>query len=129
MTKKISILIAVVLFVSSTAFASGDITMASALTAALTGKSVYATKTATAPTGTPQELIGKTSTGVGVGLKSTSLGYCLVTQHVNGTKAFGSAHDSTSIYTINVTTIGTAQVTLPSAIGVSTVSGAGWTSM
>ncbi|MBV5338615.1 MAG: hypothetical protein J0665_03510 [Deltaproteobacteria bacterium] len=129
MLKILSIITTMVLFMSSAAFAADNIKMVSPLTAATTGKSVFATATATAPTGTAQELIGKTSTGVGVGLLTSSLGYCLVTQHINGTKAFGSAHDSTSIFAINVTTVGTPALDVPGAIGVVPVSGAGWTSM
>jgi hypothetical protein len=42
--------------------------------------------------------IGKTSTGVGVAAVSNVNGYALITQHMNGTKAYGSAFDSTAIY-------------------------------
>ncbi|ABK99271.1 hypothetical protein Ppro_1657 [Pelobacter propionicus DSM 2379] len=80
--------------------------------------------TATAATAA---LIGKTSTGVSVGLLTSSLGYAVVTQHKNGTKAFGSSYDSTSVFSSTVTE-GTALLTVPTAITSADFTGT-WTSM
>ncbi len=59
-----------------------------------TGKSLYGAKSGTADTTSP--LIGKTSTGVAVWcfLRTSGTGYAIVTQHMNGTKAFGTSYDS-----------------------------------
>jgi hypothetical protein len=130
--KKIIILAALSVFAASSAFAAGisstnNLTMDSTLSAN-TGLSVWGGTTASnATTGT--NLIGKTSTGVGVFLLTASTGYAMLTQHKSGTKAFGSSYDSTSIYTIPVTA-GTPTTVIPttanSAIFVGT---GGWTSM
>ena len=124
MIKKISILTAMALLASSAAFAA-NITMATTLTSALTGKSVYGAKTGTATAASP--LIGKNSTGVGVGIFTTSQGYSIVAQHMNSTKAFGSGYDSTSIFSKDVTTKGTALLAIPTAI--TTVDFATWSTM
>jgi hypothetical protein len=121
--KKIVILTAVSIFVATAAFAADNITMSSDLTAtnSKNGLSVYGDKT-TATTSTA--LIGKTSTGVSVGMKTSSAGYSVVTQHKSGTKAFGSSYDSTSIYSDSAT-VGTAKLTVPTDTG--TTSFSGWT--
>lgn len=113
MIKKISIMTALAMLVSTAAFAA-NITMATTLTAAVTGKTVYGAKTGTATAASP--LIGKTSSGCGVGIFTNSTGYSIVTQHVNGTKAFGTSYDSTSIFSHDVTTKGTAYLAIPTAI-------------
>ena len=124
--KKLIILIAFSLFAASSAFASGTITISTDLS--VTGLSVWGAKTgATAVSGT--NLIGKTSTGVGLGMFSTANGYAVVTQHKNGTKAYGSSFDSTSIYTTNVTTVGTAITGPTTADSTLFVTGTSWTSM
>ncbi len=56
------------------------------------------------------------STGVGTGMITSALGYSLVTQHLNGSKAYGSSYDSTSMFVEDVTTIGTVFLAKPSAI-------------
>jgi hypothetical protein len=115
--KKIVMLVAFSMFAASTAFASGpSITMDADLLAtnAKTGLTVYGHKTAATPS-TSQ--IGKTSTGVAVGLLTSIGGYSLVTQHKNGSKAFGSAFDSTSIYSIGVSTKGVPMLPVPQTTG------------
>lgn len=115
MIKKISILTAMVLLVSSAAFASGDIDMGTTLlTSAATGKTLYGAKAATASTSSP--LIGKTSTGVGLGVHSTTQGYAVTTMHMNGTKQFGTSYDATNIFSKDVTTKGTPILGKPTAI-------------
>ena len=61
-------------------------------------------------------LIGKASTGVGVGWNTKTTGYALITQHKSGTKAFGSSYDSTAMFmTIAEGTPGTVIDAAPSA--------------
>lgn len=121
--KKLIILAALSLFAATTAFADTTLT----LSTTDTGKSLWGAKTGgTAVSGT--NLIGKTSTGVGVGLFAAATGYAAVTQHKNGTKAFGSSFDSTAIYSIPVTTVGTA-ITGPSAADSAMFLTGNWTTM
>jgi len=106
--KKIVILTAFVMLYASSAFAGASAT-ATALALTITGSNLYGAKGASTAATTSSPLIGKTSTGVGVGWKTDPAGYALATQHKNGTKAFGSSFDSTSIYSKTVTTVGTAE--------------------
>ena len=122
--KKIAILTALALSTTTTAFAAGDIKMPSTLTTATTGKSVWASKTS-AVSGTG--LVGKSSTGVGVGMLTQATGYAVVTQHLNGTKIYGTSFDSTSIYSKDVTTKGAPELAEPTAI--TTADFDGWTSL
>ena len=123
MIKKISILTAMALLVTSAAYASG--TLDCTLTTAATGKSVYGAKTGTATATSP--LIGKSSTGVCVGMATASSGYAFLTQHINGTKAFGTTFDSTAIMSADATK-GTAFLVKPTASTVAGFTGT-WTSM
>jgi len=98
--KKIVSLTALFLFVASSAFAGASVT----LSLSTTGLSLYGLKTGTADNSSP--LIAKTSTGVGLGIivdATAGAGYSVETQHKNGTKAFGSSFDSTSIFAKEVT--------------------------
>ncbi len=123
--KKLLILIAVVLCAASTSFAAGTVDMGtSALTSANTGKTLYGAK-ASASTSSP--LIAKTSSGVGLGINSTSQGYAVTTCHLNGTKQYGTSYDSTSIYSKDLTTKGTPVLGVPTAID--TTDFVSWTSM
>lgn len=126
--KTMLMIIALSMLAASTAFATAGTsqTMDSTLTGSnKLGKSLYGDKTAaTASTA----LIGKTSTGVGVGILTSSTGYAVVTQHQNGTKAFGTSYDSTSMFSIEATK-GTAKLTVPTATSSADFTGAGWSSM
>lgn len=103
--KKIAIITAACMLFANVAFAAGTLTLTLGTTPS-TGKSVYGAKTgSTASTSTA--LIGKTSTGVGIGMNSAATGYSVITQHLSGTKAYGSAHSSTSIF-VHEVTAGTA---------------------
>jgi hypothetical protein len=117
--KKLIMVTAISLLSASSAFAGNSIT----ISLTNTGLSVWGSKT-TAVSGTG--LIGKTSTGVGVGMFTASTGYAAITQHKNGTKAYGSSMDSTAIYSIDVTA-GTA-TTGPSTADSALFTGS-WTSM
>ena len=90
--KKIALFLAFSLLVASQAFADG--TTSSNLSLSSTGLSAYGGADATHCT----TLIGKTSTGVGLGWNVGPQGYALSTQHKSGTRAFGTSYDSTSIY-------------------------------
>ena len=118
--KKIAILTAISLCMAATAFAADSIN----LNFTNTGLSLWGSKT-TAVSGTG--LIGKTSTGVGLGVKTAPTGYAAVTQHKNGTKAFGSSHDSTAVFSTDVPTVGTP-VTGPTTAD-SALFSSGWTAM
>ncbi|MDD2271748.1 MAG: hypothetical protein PHP95_01065 [Desulfuromonadaceae bacterium] len=122
--KKVIILAAISLFFVPSAFAAGTLT----LSVTTTGLSVYGAKSGvTITVGDPGViLIGKTSTGVGVGMSSADAGYSVETQHKNGTKAFGSSFDSTSIYTKDVTAGTADDTTLTTAVD---SFGTGWTTM
>jgi hypothetical protein len=128
MIKRISIFTAMALLVSSLAFAA-DITMTATMASTTTGKSVYGLKgTGSATTSSP--LIGKNSTGCGVGIKTAAQGYALVTQHLNGTKAFGTSFDSTAIISSDVTAKGTAFLTIPAGTDLATgFTATTWSSM
>ncbi|MCK9173572.1 MAG: hypothetical protein M0O99_08805 [Desulfuromonas thiophila] len=63
----------------------------------------------TAGADTNSALIGRASTNVAVGWQTSTARYALITQHSNGTKAYGSATDSTAIFqTVGEGTPGTA---------------------
>ena len=118
--KKILILTAFALSVTSASYAG--VTISLQTTMADPGKAIFAMK-ATGTTATnASPLIGKCSSGVGIGMKTDPSGYALITQHKSGTKAFGSAFDSTSLYVhdettgaYDTTTIGTGSTTFADA--------------
>ena len=90
-----------------------------------TGKTLYGAASDTA--NTP---LGKTSTGVGVGVLSDASGYAVVSQHMSGTKAYGSSYDSTAIYTtVNDVTIGTAYLSIPTVSDSTDFTDAAWKPM
>jgi hypothetical protein len=75
-------------------------------------------------------LIGKMSTGVGVGWMTETGGYTLVTQHKSGTKAYGTSYDSTSMFqTVSDGTPGTVILSVPTATDTSDFTGSDWKSM
>lgn len=85
-------------FADTASGATGD--MAFTTTGAeLHGHDTTATKTTA--------LIGKCSTGVGVGWITSVNGYAVITQHKNGSKAYATSFDSTSIFAEDVATVGT----------------------
>jgi len=108
--KKIFIFLAACLFFSHAAIADDNVAIGTFDDA---GKELRGhSSTASATT----SLIGKTSTGVGLGMLTDVAGYSVVTQHKNGTKAYGSSYDSTAIYTtVEDVTVGTAYLDVPGA--------------
>jgi opacity protein-like surface antigen len=125
--KKIVLFTALLLLLSGAAF-SAEIKM-DLSAKGNTGLTVYAGPDDTAATGTNATPIGKTSTGVGVGILSDVTGYAAVTQHMNGTKAYGSSFDSTAMYqTIADVPVGTPYVDVPGASDSSEFS-SGWRAM
>ena len=127
--KKIFIVTAMLLVAASSAFASDSITINLA-TAGMQGLTLYGAKSAAVAS---SPLIGKSSTGVGVGIKVDILGtgYALLTQHKNGTKEFGSSYDSTSVFSAPVptTSIGTPVLAVPTAFTSVDFTSGTWTSM
>lgn len=98
--------------VTSLLLASNGFAATNAATSALvitdTGLELHASDTATGSSAT-SPLIGKCSTGVGIGWNTATTGYALATQHKNGSKVFGTSFDSTSLYAKDVATIGTTE--------------------
>jgi hypothetical protein len=105
--KKIIILNIAALFITSAAFAEAS----KVVTFADAGKKVMASGGPV--TSTSPAAIGTLSTKVGLGWNTGALSYAINTQHLQGTKAFGSAADSTKVYILDVTK-GTA-VAVPGA--------------
>jgi len=71
-------------------------------------------------------VIGRLSSKDSLGFVITTAGYTLITQHEQGTRAYGTAHDGTAIYWTPVTK-GTGHVK-PTAVGVAYFA-TGWTVM
>lgn len=126
--KKIIIITALLLFVSSSAFAATTVSIPNPITKEATGKTLYGATTAGGASDT-SPLIGKTSTGVGVGVfcNAAGTGYSMVTQHLNGTKAYGSSYDSTSMFSNDVATVGVPLLAVPTAIDTTDYSS--WTAL
>jgi hypothetical protein len=94
--KKSLLLSVMFVFMASSAFAEASVSIVEGFGDA--GKTLRGAPTG-ADTGSP--LIGKLSTGVGLGMLVDDVegsGYALVTQHKSGTKAYGSAYDSTALF-------------------------------
>ncbi len=100
--KKSLIISVVFLFIASSSFAAGSLTIG---TFADEGKTLHGADAATADEN--DALIGKLSSGVALSMTTNENGYALATQHKNGSKAYASSYDSTSIYSEDVTTVGT----------------------
>ena len=121
--KKIVAITALLLFVVSNscfaaALASGAVTAGDALT-------IYGGSSAAVASSNTAVIIGKTSKGVRMGAAYNTAGYSINTKHDSGTKAFGTAHDATALYT---TEVGTGALTAgPSAIGYTAFQN--WTAM
>lgn len=83
-----------------------------------TGLTLYGAKAngAAATAGAAQKMIGKTSTGVSIGIVSSALGYAVIAQHKSGIKAYGSSHDSTAMYMADAVA-GTVFLAKPTVIG------------
>ena len=125
--KKILMLSAICLFAASSAFAAASLTIETGFDDA--GKELVGA----AESGGTTSRIGKTSTGVGLGMlvdDTSGAGYAMVTQHKSGTKAFGSSYDSTAIYTtIADGTPGTVILDVPTATDTSDFDGTDWKAM
>jgi hypothetical protein len=111
--RKIIIVIALSLFGASSAFAATN----AAVVFTDAGKTLHG---AASGVGATSPSIGKCSTNVGVGWRTGTTGYAIVTQHQNGTKAYGTSFDSTAVYVKDVTK-GTAE-SAPSASDTSSFS-------
>ena len=133
--RKVIIFNILALFVASAAFAGNDAASNGIdFGTPLTGKSLYGcqlggtiTVTNNVP-GSGTELIGKNSTGVGTGWDTSAIGYAINTQHISGSKAFGTSYDSSAMYQLSVGT-GTATAAPGTTDSGSFPSANGWTSM
>lgn len=130
--KKIIIINVAALLFASLAFAGPTVDCNASATSTSTGLTLYGGKNSgdAATAGAGQKMIGKTSTGVSIGIITSALGYAVVSQHKQGIKAYGSSHDSTAIYMADAVA-GTTFLTKPSAIGSTdfVASGTKWSSM
>jgi len=112
--KKILFISFFLLFVGSVSSVMAATSISMSFASGKTGLSLYGDDTTASST---TELIGKSSTGVGVGcfLNGTEGdGYALLTQHKNGSKVYGTSYDSTSIYSEDAT-VGTVKLAVPTA--------------
>jgi len=125
--KKILILTASLVFAATSCFAlasgaTGTMTLTNDTGLELHASTTTATKTTA--------LIGKLSTGVGIGWNTSTGGYALVTQHKSGTKAYGSSYDSTALYqTVANGTPGTPILAVPTATDTTDFAGSAWKAM
>jgi hypothetical protein len=95
--KKILVLTAILAFAASNSFAGGASGTTGTIDFATTGQEVHADLTGgTASADTT--LIGKCSSGVDVAWFVSDLGYSLMTQNKQGTRAYGTSYDSTQMY-------------------------------
>lgn len=102
--KKILVLTAILVLAATSSFAGGASGATGDIDFATTGKSLHADVTGgTASAST--SLIGKCSTGVDVAWNTSTTGYALMTQHLQGTKAYGSSYDSTALYQTTSTSV------------------------
>ena len=131
--RKVIILNILALFVASSAFATESAATAGIdFTTPATGLSLWGSSAAVSvTTNVPAAgtiLIGKNSTGVGTGWNTSGLGYAIETQHISGSKAFGTSYDSSAIYQIDVTKGTAVSTSGPSATDSSSFA-SGWTTM
>jgi hypothetical protein len=126
--KKIVALIALLLLAASgsayaTELASGEVTPPNATT----GFIIYGGVDATASSGATATMIGRLSKGVDLGAMYSTTEYAITTKHTQGTKIYGTAYNSTSMYQMDVEK--TTVVTAPGAVDSSAFSAAGWSAM
>ena len=133
--RKVIIFNILALFAASAAFAANNSgSNGIDFTTPLTGKSLYGCQAGATITvtnnvpGSGTELIGKNSTGVGTGWNTSAIGYAINTQHISGSKAFGTSYDSSAMYQISVGA-GTATAQPATTDSGSFPSASGWTSM
>jgi hypothetical protein len=122
--KKIIIMASCMLFISSMAFAADNIQM-NLTDNSTTGKTIYGASTSGGAAGGGL-LIGKNSTGVGTGMLTNANGYAMVTQHIKGSKIFGTSYDSTSLFAKLVTDKGTPELDVPNGTDTTDFTGSGW---
>jgi hypothetical protein len=133
--KKILIMVAFSFAICSTVFAAGttaSLSLPSPLTTGTTGLSLFGGPASFTYTAGVTPLIGKTSTGVAVGVLTAATGYAMVTQHLNGTKEFGTSFDSTSMYQATlITAPGVPLLVIPATAdsGSFVATGSAWSAM
>lgn len=120
--KKIAALIAIIgIFSSGSAFATA-LTTGQTVTND-TGPTIYAGATAAASTAANAPVIGRLSKGVHIGVAFDTAHYALTTKHLTGTKMYGTAYNSTSIFSQDATAIAAPSANDASAFAT------GWTAM
>jgi hypothetical protein len=104
--KKIAALIAMVgILTSGVAFAAGDLASGGTPLTDPNGPTITAGATSAAAQAQGAPMIGRLSKGVHLGVNYDNSGYALTTKHLTGTKMYGTAFDSTSIFSQDATAI------------------------
>jgi hypothetical protein len=122
--KKLAALIAMMgILASATAFAAGD------LQTGTTVKDMYGPSITGADTSANAQLanaplIGRLSKGVHLGVAYDTSGYALTTKHLTGTKIYGTAFNSTSIFSKDA-----AAIDFPRANNATAFADGTWTAM
>ena len=123
--KKVTILIAVlILAASSSAFAVGTALVEDTITGT-DGSSIYGGVDAADAARTDGVLLGKMSKGVNFRCNFDILGFAAATKHLSGSKAYGTAHNSTAIRFSDVGTGAIPSLAFPD----NGAFGATWTAM
>lgn len=126
--KKILVFTAILMFSASSAFAASSLSIDDKFT-----EKGYTLHGAESSADKDSPSIGKLSSGVDLGIlvdATNGNGYSLVTQHSNGTKAFGTSYDSTAIYTTKTDVdAGTVILSVPTATDTTNFVGADWKAM
>ncbi|TWJ19385.1 hypothetical protein [Geobacter argillaceus] len=120
--KRIISLVALMLIVTSgSAFATAFATGATDTNG--TGETVYGGVDATTAAGTTAPVLGRLSKGVHFGAAFSATTYALTTKHSGGTKMYGTAQNSTAIYSQDATAIAAPSTSDANAFAT------GWTAM
>lgn len=127
--KKIIALTALMIAVSSAAYAAGTALASGATLTTGNGEVIHGGADATAAAADAAPVLGRLSKGVHLGVNyqtdAALNGYALHTKHNTGSKQYGTAFDSTAIFSME----SSSAVTAPSAASATTFSATGWTAM
>lgn len=126
--KKLTMFAALVFVLSSSmAYADGTALASGGTVTAGNGEVIHGGTDATAAALATAPVLGRLSKGVQLGVNYTNAAYALTTKHLTGSKQYGTANDSTAIFSLESAS-GTA-VVAPTAASATAFSATGWTSM
>ncbi|TWJ19383.1 hypothetical protein [Geobacter argillaceus] len=120
--KRIISLVALMLIVTSGSAFAAAFTSGSTNTNG-TGQSIYGGVDATTAAGTTAPMLGRLSKGVQFGAAFSNTTYAHTTKHSGGTKMYGTAQNSTAIYSQDATAIAAPSTSDANAFAT------GWTAM